>query len=63
MNTGRGWSHARYSFTNVSEGIREIFCDACDLIGVHWTWSPPKTLYVSRVADVKFLDEFIGPKA
>jgi hypothetical protein len=42
INTGRRWGYPRYSFTNVSQGIREIFCEACDLIAVHWTWSPPK---------------------
>jgi hypothetical protein len=62
QNTGRGWSHPRYSFTNLSEGIRTIFCDACDSIDVHWTVSGGTTIYVSRKADVATLDRFIGPK-
>ncbi len=36
--------------------------DACDRLDLHWTWSPPKTIYVSRKADVARMDEFIGPK-
>jgi hypothetical protein len=32
-------------------------------MGLHWTLSGPKTIYVSRVADVAILDRFIGPKA
>jgi hypothetical protein len=60
--TGRAWSHPRYSFDNCSEGIRTIFCDACDLMGLHWTASGKTTIYVSRKADVATLDRFVGPK-
>jgi hypothetical protein len=62
QNTGRGWSHPRYSFANRSEDIKAIFCDACDLMGLHWTRSGEKTVYVSRKADVAVLDRFVGPK-
>lgn len=62
MNTGRNWRSPRYSFSNRSDDIRAIFCDACDLLGVRWT-TAPHTVYVSRQADVARLDEFIGPKA
>ena len=63
QNTGRGWSHPRYSFANFSEDIKGIFCEACDLMGLHWTASGEKTIYVSRKADVATLDRFVGPKA
>jgi hypothetical protein len=62
QNTGRAWSHPRYSFDNRSAGIRAIFCDACDLMGLHWTRSGAYTVYVSRKADVAALDRFVGPK-
>jgi hypothetical protein len=62
INTGRAWRHPRYSFSNLSGGIRQIFCEACDVLGLHWTTSP-RTVYVSRMDDVARLDEFIGPKA
>jgi hypothetical protein len=62
INTGRNWRAPRYSFNNTSDDIRAIFCDACDLLGVHWT-TAPRTVYVSRVRDVAVLDDFIGPKA
>jgi hypothetical protein len=63
QNTGRGgWSHPRYSFTQVSDDIRGIFCHACDLMGLHWTRAGERTIYISRVADVAKLDQFIGPK-
>jgi hypothetical protein len=64
INTGRkGWTNPRYSFTNLSADIRHIFCETCDLLGLHWTRGGPKTIYVSRKADVARMDEFIGPKA
>ena len=62
INTGRGsWTCPRYSFSNLSADIKRIFCDACDRLDIHWT-TAPKTIYVSRKADVARLDEFIGPK-
>jgi hypothetical protein len=61
MNTGRKWRHPRYAFSNASQDIRGIFCDACDLLGIHYTYAPRK-VYVSRKVDVALLDEFIGPK-
>jgi hypothetical protein len=63
INTGRGWRCPRYTFSNVSDDIRRIFCDACDLMRLHWTASGEKTIYVSRKADVATLDRFVGPKA
>jgi hypothetical protein len=61
VNTGRSWRHPRYSFSNQSDDIRTIFCHTCDLVGIRWT-AAPRTVYVSRVADVARLDVFIGPK-
>jgi hypothetical protein len=62
INTGRKWRHPRYSFSNRSDDILRIFCDACDLMGLHWT-TAGHTIYVSRKADVAVLDRYIGPKA
>jgi hypothetical protein len=61
QNTGTNWSWPRYSFKQVSEDIRRIFCDACDRLGLRWT-EARTTIYVSRKADVAILDKFIGPK-
>jgi hypothetical protein len=62
-NTGRGgWAHPRYSFTNTSTDIRAIFCVACNLLGLRWTTSANRTIYVSRKDDVALLDLFVGPK-
>jgi hypothetical protein len=62
INTGTNWRYPRYSFSNRSGDIRGIFCWACDLLDLHWT-TAPRTVYVSRKADVARMDEFIGPKA
>jgi hypothetical protein len=63
QNTGRGnWVWPRYSFTQASDDIRGIFCHACDLMGIHYTRSGERRIYVSRKADVAILDSFIGPK-
>jgi hypothetical protein len=62
-NTGRKWRHPRYCFTNFSQDIRAIFCEACDQLGLHWTVAPPKTVYVSRKDDVRRLDDFGAIKA
>lgn len=61
MNSGTNWRHPRYAFNNHSDDIRAIFCRACDELDVRWT-TAPRTVYVSRKADVAKLDEFIGPK-
>lgn len=63
QNTGRcNWTYPRYSFTNHSDEIRQIFCDTCERLGLRWTAAGKYTIYVSRKADVDRLDEFIGPK-
>jgi hypothetical protein len=62
-NTGsHDWQCPRYVFTNFSDDIKALFCNACDRLGLHWTTAPPKSVYVSRKADVARLDEFVGPK-
>lgn len=60
---GIWYAFLRYQFTNYSEDIRRIFCDACDVLGVHWTLASGHNVCVARRADVAFLDTFIGPKA
>ena len=68
MNTGRyGWECPRYVFTNFSEDIKRIFCDACDchgspLDGVAPSNEAARPIYVSRKDDVARLDEFVGAK-
>jgi hypothetical protein len=56
-------SYPRYHFSNRSDDIRAIFCEACDSVGVRWTRSSFKEISVARAADVAALDLFIGPKS
>jgi hypothetical protein len=60
INTGTNWVNPRYSFSNHSDDIRGIFCGACDRLQISYT-TCPRTVYVSRKADVAVLDRFIGP--
>lgn len=61
INTGTNWSNPRYSFSNQSADIRNLFADACSLVGLHTTRAP-HTVYVSKKADVAEMDLHIGPK-
>ena len=60
---GKRYAYPRYNFTNASDDIRQIFCDACDAIGVEWRRMNARNISVARRASVARLDEFIGPKA
>ncbi len=62
MNRVKGTCYPRYQFFNASSVIRGIFCWACDLYGVRWRQSGPRTISVSRRPDVAKLDLVIGPK-
>jgi hypothetical protein len=57
------YEYPRYFFSNLSVGIRSIFCEHCELLGIRWTQSNPRNISVSHRKSVALLDEFIGPKA
>ena len=59
---GKRYAYPRYNFTNASDDIRRIFCDACDAIGVEWRRMNARNISVARRASVARLDEFFGPK-
>jgi hypothetical protein len=52
----------RYEFSNRSDDIKRIFCEACDALGVQWRVMNRDSISVARRASVERLDEFIGPK-
>lgn len=58
----RTYAYPRYTFSNRSDDIRQIFCDTCDLLGVEWRVMNAWNISVARRASVALLDEFIGPK-
>ena len=58
----RTYEYVRYEFSNRSDDIKGIFCDACDALGVQWRVMNRDSISVARRASVARLDEFIGPK-
>jgi hypothetical protein len=56
------YEYARYEFSNRSDDIKRIFCDACDALGVEWRVMNRDAISVARRASVAKLDEFVGPK-
>lgn len=57
----RGVASPRYNFSNLSEGIKRIYCDSLDLLGIPWTRPCAKQI-ADRRAAVEHLDTFVGPK-
>ena len=62
LNWVNGKGYPYYMFTNHSEGIKDIFCTACDVYGVYWRKSSWRSITISRAPDVAKLDLVIGPK-
>jgi hypothetical protein len=56
------YEYPRYFFSNLSEDIRGIFCEHCELPGIRWTQSNPRNISISHRKSVALMDEFIGPK-
>jgi hypothetical protein len=56
------YEYPRYFFSNLSEDIRRIFCEHCELLGIRWTHSNPRNISISYRKSVALMDEFIGPK-
>ena len=57
------YAYPRYTFSNASDDIRRLFCEACEAIGIEWRRMNARNISVARRASVARLDEFIGPKA
>jgi transcriptional regulator with XRE-family HTH domain len=56
------YEYTRYEFSNRSEDIKRIFCDACDALGVEWRVMNRDAISIARRPSVAKLDAFIGPK-
>lgn len=61
-NGPKRYRYVRYFFSNLSEDIREIFCESCELLGIRWSMSNRRNVSVSDRRSVELLDLFIGPK-
>ena len=56
------YRYPRYEFSNRSDGIRELFCEYCDQVGVEWSRMNRWNISVARRSSVALMDQFIGPK-
>jgi hypothetical protein len=54
--------YPRYLFSNRSEDIKRIFCDACDQLGIEWRVMNAKDISIARRESIAMMDEFVGPK-
>lgn len=59
---GRTYEYDRYGFENHSDGIRQIFVDHLDQLGIAWTQPRPTMIQIARREAVARLDSFVGPK-
>lgn len=59
----RGRASVRYHFSNKSEDIKRIYCDALDRLEIPWTRPCSRQIAVYRKAAAARMDEFIGPKS
>jgi hypothetical protein len=60
------YEYPRYLFTNVSDDIRKLYCDALDAVGVEWKVTRragrPYNISVARREAVALMDRHVGPK-
>ena len=59
---GKIYAYVRYSFSNLSNDIRALYCEHLELLGVRWIQPGPHQIDVNRRADVAKLEAFVGPK-
>jgi hypothetical protein len=58
----RGVESIRYHFSNLSDGVRKIYTESLDALGIPWTQPSHRDIAVYRKRATEFLDEFVGPK-
>jgi hypothetical protein len=62
LNRVNGKNYPRYFFSQVSDDIRNLFCETCDLLGVQWRLNRWDSVSIAPAPSVAILDSFIGPK-
>lgn len=56
------YDYPRWMFVNGSNDIIDLCTGTLDLVGIEWRRPRINCIAVSRAADVKRLDDLIGPK-
>jgi hypothetical protein len=59
---GRDYEYPRYQFSNRSDDIRRLFCEACDQLAVEWRPWTQFHISVARRDSVAILDRHVGLK-
>jgi hypothetical protein len=54
------YEYSRYFFSNLSDDIRRIFCEHCELLGIRWTQSNPRNISISHRKSVGLMDALLG---
>jgi hypothetical protein len=70
-NVINGKDYPRYQFTQHSNDIRRLFCQTCDVLGLHWTEKSrtkdgvrqTTDIFISKRKDVEWLDKTVGAKS
>jgi hypothetical protein len=58
----KAYVYPRYLFSNKSDDIRRIFCEACDREGIEWRVMTKTDISIARRDSIALMDEFVGPK-
>ncbi|MCW2982618.1 MAG: transcriptional regulator [Conexibacter sp.] len=59
---GKAYEYGRFQFSNRSDDIRALFCDALDRLGIPWRRMNRWNISVARRDGVAMLDHFVEPK-
>ena len=57
------YAYPRWFFSNRSAGIRALFCEYCERLGIRWTQSNLRNISVSHRTSVALLDSFVPAKS
>ncbi len=63
LNRVNGKGYPRYFFSQVSDDIRSLFCEAYRMVGVEYRLNRWNSVSIARAPSVAILDSFIGPKS
>ena len=59
---GKTYVYPRYLFSNRSDDIKRIFCEACESLGIGWRTMNASTISIAHRESIALMDEFVGPK-
>jgi hypothetical protein len=57
------YAYVRYFFSNLSEDIKDIFCEHAEPLGIRCSRANPRYVSISDRDSVAILDSFVGPKS